>query len=194
LHKELWQQLTKLKGAKVAASGQCQYSQSSDQYSIAFLNEEYTVNVPDKVILSAMGQNAGFIEQLCILSYLINAVDISETGKLVKADSLAGGEFFFKGIHALDTASLEECFGEYPDLLYNITGIFDAKECEFGDASIKLYAFSRLPLTIVIWQRDEEFSARASILFDKTADKQLPLDALQAVVNHAVNALVKAAG
>jgi len=194
LHQELWKQLAKLKGAKVAVNSRCQYSKTSSQYTITFLNEQYTVNLKDKEILSFAGQQAGFIEQLCILSYLINAVDVSEAGKLVKADSLAGGEFFFKGIHALDTPKLEECFGECPGLLYDIAESFDASRCEFGDASIKLYAFARLPLTIVIWQSDEEFSARASILFDKTADRQLPLDAMGAVVNHTVKSLILAAG
>ncbi len=193
MHKELWQQLAKLKGVKVATDAQCQYSKSSEQYNILFLNEAYTVSVPDKEMLSSTGQEAGFIEQLCVLSYLINAVDVPEADKLVKGDSLAGGEFFFKGVHALETATLEECFGECPGLLYDVVESFDAIRCEFGDASIRLYAFSRLPLTIVIWQSDDEFPARASILFDKTADKQLPLDALLAITNYTVQALVAAA-
>jgi hypothetical protein len=45
----------------------------------------------------------------------------------------------------------------------------------------------------VIWQGDEEFGSRASILFDETAAAQLPLDALLAAVNLAIKALVKAA-
>ena len=49
-----------------------------------------------------------------------------------------------------------------------------------------------MPLTIVIWKRDEEFDARASILFDQTAAAQLPLDALLAAVNLTVDALVGA--
>ena len=49
----------------------------------------------------------------------------------------------------------------------------------------------QLPLTIVIWGRDEEFEARASILFDQTAASQLPLDALLAAVNLTVGALIK---
>jgi hypothetical protein len=52
--------------------------------------------------------------------------------------------------------------------------------------------FPRVPLTIVIWRRDEEFAARASILFDQTAAAQLPLDALLAAVNLTVDALVNA--
>jgi hypothetical protein len=42
----------------------------------------------------------------------------------------------------------------------------------------------------VIWQKDEEFDARASILFDQTAASHLPLDALLVAVNLTVDALV----
>jgi len=44
----------------------------------------------------------------------------------------------------------------------------------------------------VIWRGCEEFAARASILFDQTAESQMPLDALLASVNLAVDALIKA--
>jgi len=49
-----------------------------------------------------------------------------------------------------------------------------------------------VPMTIVVWGRDEEFEARASILFDGTAADQLPLDALLAAVNLCVKALSEA--
>ena len=47
-------------------------------------------------------------------------------------------------------------------------------------------------MTFVIWAGDEEFAARASILFDRTAGEQLPLDALWTAVNLAVKTLIKA--
>ena len=68
---------------------------------------------------------------------------------------------------------------------------FDAGRCEFGDASIELYVLPRIPITIVVWQACDEFSARASILFDQTAASHLPLDALLGAVNLAVDALIE---
>ena len=43
----------------------------------------------------------------------------------------------------------------------------------------------------IIYGGDDEFPARASVLFDRTAGAQLPLDALLAAVNLAVNAVVE---
>jgi hypothetical protein len=96
-------------------------------------------------------------------------------------------------MHSLPAQKPEKAFGDCPQTLYQLLVQFNAKRREFGDASIELDVLPRVPLTIVIWKRDEEFAARASILFDQTAAVQLPLDALLAAVNLTVDALVNAA-
>ena len=136
----------------------------------------------------------GFLEKLCLLAYLINAKDLPPAGKLVNGLALPGGQFFFRGVHCLPTEKLEQVFGDRPETLLDAAKPLGAKPCEFGGASILLNLLPRLPVTMVLWGRCEEFEARASILFDKTAADQLPLDALLAAVNLAVKALTDGAG
>ena len=201
-HEGLWEQLDKLDPTKTAQRANCQYLASPERYIVTFLNAEYVVNLSDRNIFSAQSgspQSAGhltaepteFLEQLCILAYLINAQDLPFADKLVGAETLPDGQFFFRGPHSLPTKKLEQAFGNRPEVLHRTSARFDAERCEFGDASIRLYVLPRLPLTIVIWRRCEEFEARASILFDQTAASQLPLDALLAVADLTVEALAK---
>lgn len=194
-HEELWQQLAGLDGQKTAQRAMCQYLLNPQRYVITLLNTEYIVNPAEKQIFSAQAgaepQLAEFLEQLCLLAYLINAKDLPLANKLVRAEFLPGGEFFFRGLHSLPTEKLEKSFSQHPELLYQIMGRFNAIRCEFGDASIRLYVLPRLPLTIVIWRSDEEFPSRASILFDQTASEQLPLDALGVAVNLTIDAVIK---
>jgi hypothetical protein len=195
-HEGLWEQLDKLDGTKTAQRAKCQFHDNPERYVIALLNAEYTVNLSDRQIFAVQPASpqrpAEFLEQLCILAYLINAQDLPLANKLAKAQALPGGQFFFRGLHSLPTDKLAEAFGDYPEELYRISVQFDAKRCEYGDASIELCVLPRLPLTIVIWRRCEEFEARASILFDETAAAHLPLDALLAAANLTVDALIKA--
>jgi len=196
-HEGLWEQLDKLDGTKTAQRAKCQYLRSPERYIVTLLNAEYVVNLSDRNIFSARSgspqEPAEFLEQLCILAYLINAQDLPLADKLVGPETLRGGQFFFRGLHSLPTKKLEQAFGNHPEVLHHISARFDAERCEFGDASIRLYILPRLPLTIVIWRRCEEFDARASILFDQTAASQVPLDALLAAANLTVEALAKAA-
>lgn len=197
-HEGLWEQLLGLERKETAQRAKCQYLNNPERYVISLLNTEYIASLSDREIYSvqagASPVTAGFIQQLCILAYLINAKDLPLADKLVKAETLPGGEFFFRGLHSLPTGKLEKAFGDCPDVLYRKAGQFDAKRCEFGDASIQLYVLPRIPLTIVIWAKDEQFQARASILFDQTAASHVPLDALWAAVNLTVDMLVKTAG
>jgi len=195
-HEGLWEQLLGLERQETVQRAKCQYLSNPERYVVSLLNTEYIVNLSDRQIYAiqrrSSPENADFLEQLCILAYLINAKDLPIANKLVKAETLPGGQFFFRGLHSLPTAKLEKAFGDCPEVLHRRAGRFDAKRCEFGDASIQLYVLPRVPLTIVIWAKDEEFKARASILFDQTAASHLPLDALGAAVNLTVDALVEA--
>jgi len=193
-HEGLWEQLVSLDGYKTAVRAQCQYLTDPERYVVNLLNTEYVVDLADKQIFSVRDSSepAEFLQQLCVLAYLINAQDLPLSYKLVRAEALPGGQFFFRGIHSLPTEKLEKVFGEHPEALHQIAKQFGAKVREFGDASIEFTVLPRIPLTVVVWKGDEEFRARASILFDQTAAAQLPLDALLAAVNLTVEALVNA--
>lgn len=196
-HEGLWEQLDKLDGIETAQRAKCQYLSNPERYIVTLLNAEYVVNLSDRSIVSTRSDSpegpAEFLEQLCILAYLINAQDIPLADKLAGPETLQSGQFFFRGLHSLPTKKLEQAFGRRPEVLHHISAQFDAKRYEFGDASIRLYVLPRVPLTIVIWRQCEEFDARASILFDQTAASQLPLDALLAAANLTVEALARAA-
>ena len=193
-HEGLWKQLERCEGIKTAKRAKCRYLSKPERYILRLLNTEYVVHLSDKKIFSKQPNSsqkpAEFLQQLCLLAYLINARDLQLANKLVRAETLPGGQFFFRGPHSLPTKKLEKAFGNHPEILHQIAGHFNAKRCEFGDASIELYVLPLVPLTIVIWGRCAEFDARASILFDQTADFQLPLDALLVAVNLTVEALI----
>jgi hypothetical protein len=197
-HDDLWEQLKKLDGRQTAQRAKCRYLGDPARYVVTMLNSEYFIGLSTMRIYSAGSapkkESAGFLEQLCLLAYLINAQDVPLANQLVNAQALPAGQFFFRGIHSLPTGKLETAFGDCPSRLFEVSTQFGAERCEFGDASIRLPVLPRLPLTVVIWGRCEEFQARASILFDKSAADQLPLDALLAAVNLTLDALIEAAG
>ncbi|OHB75535.1 MAG: hypothetical protein A2Z25_07485 [Planctomycetes bacterium RBG_16_55_9] len=196
-HENLWGQLIKLDGQQTAQRAKCQYLSNPACYIIAMLSTEYVVDFSDRKIYPIGSrpndESAGFLEQLCLLAYLINARDLPLANKLVNAHALPAGQFFFRGIHSLPTGKLEKAFGDCPSRLHDVSRQLGAERCEFGDGSIRLYVLPRVPLTVVVWGRCEEFEARASILFDESAADQLPLDALLAAVNLTLDALVEAA-
>lgn len=195
-HEGLWEQLDGLDCVETAQRAGCELLNDPQRYVVTLLNTEYTVNLTDRNIstmpVGSSGRQAEFIEQLCVLAYLINAKDMPLADKLVNGLALPGGQFFFRGVHCLPTQKLEDLFADRPKALLEASGSLGATPYEFGDASIQLKVLPRVPVTIVVWGRCDEFETRASILFDRTAADQLPLDALLAAVNLGVKALTQA--
>lgn len=55
------------------------------------------------------------------------------------------------------------------------------KKQHYGDASIELFPFPRMPVTIILWEKDDEFPARADLVFDSTCEMQLPIDIIWSI-------------
>lgn len=194
LHNELWRQLATLDRQNTASRAQCKYVEQNDCYTITLLNAEYSVLLEKQEVLAMCANSepapAEFIQQLCILAYLVGAKDIPPANRLVKAESFPDGEFFFRGPHELPTGKLAEMFGIDPSLLYAACEPLGADKRDFGDASVELLILPRVSVTLVVWAGDEEFSPRGSILFDQTACQHLALDALGAAVSLVIDAVV----
>jgi len=197
VHEQLWEQLAELDRVETAGRAMCRYLAECDSFAISLLNREYLVDVAYRTIRGITEPSdvcpAGYLEQLCILAYLVNARDLPPAGKLVSVEGLDRGGFFFRGSHRLPVEKLTDMFGADPQLLHKVGQGLNAVSQAFGDASIELSVLPRISLVIIIWGADDEFAARASILLDQGASAQLPLDALFAVAMLAINTVVSAA-
>ena len=47
---------------------------------------------------------------------------------------------------------------------------------DYGDASLRLFPFPRVSVTIIVWKGDKEFASRADLLLDSTCELHLPVD------------------
>jgi hypothetical protein len=55
---------------------------------------------------------------------------------------------------------------------------YNGQPRQFGDAAVELLPLPRVPLTVILWEADDEFDARAYMLFDEVCELQLPADIL----------------
>lgn len=194
LHEELWHKFESRDQLGALQRAKCtRLNNGTEHYVITVLNRPYTIDLEKREIFSSQTDSqrrqAGYLEQLFILAYIIHSKDLPLTNRLLKAESLPGGAFFFRGPHCLPTDKLEAVFGKNPENLYQASVPLGGKKCAFGDVSVELFVLPRVPLTFIIWAADAEFDSRASILFDSTASEQIPLDALHAAVHWAVNVI-----
>ena len=99
-----------------------------------------------------------------------------------KVGGHTGGEIFSKGSHVLP---LEQLAGKYARdkarFLEKGYGTRWRVRTPAGDAALRLHPLPRIPVVLTLWLEDEEFPARADLLFDSTCELQLPTDILWSV-------------
>ena len=118
----------------------------------------------------------GYYFRLSILWYLIGAQDIPPLGYLVKPHEMSGGLMYLGGTHVLPLDKIADRYGDdIPGFLKRGRELA-GEPMDYGDASLKLPPFPRVPVVIVLWKGDEEFPARAELLFDATCAYHLPAD------------------
>lgn len=126
--------------------------------------------------------------------YLLRAREIPQSGELVTAADLKGGKLFFAaGAHSPDFQTLEEAFAASVQAVTAAAEALGGRAVAHGDAAVEILALPRLPITFVFWRGDEDFPASTSMLFDRTADRQLPLDVILALSQETLRRLVEQA-
>lgn len=120
---------------------------------------------------------------LIILTYLLRAQAVDLSGKMVNEKQIAGGETFFRGPHSLNTRPMEGIFGQDKEAFLSAGKRLNGKVKKFGDAAICLPVFPRVPLTLILWEKDDEFPAALKVNFDSTISSHLPLDIIWAMIN-----------
>ena len=194
MHEQFWERLAGFHREETANRAKCKYLAAADSFAISLLNTEYVVDPVRRTIRVAAesreDREAGYSQQLCLLAYLVNARDSPPADRLVSVERLDTGGFFFRGSHRLPVEKLANAFGPDPQLLHKVGRRLDAVPRAFGDASIELSVLPRIPVTLVIWAANDEFPARASMLFDQNATVQLPLDVLFAGAALTINVVL----
>lgn len=184
MHEQFWEQLAGLPREETALRAGCRYLGERDCFVIPLLSTDYLVDPARRTIRAVQTPEdhpAGYLQQLCILAYLVDAKDLPPSNRLVSVEKLDPGGFFFRGSHRLPVEKLAGVFGPDPQLLHKVGQALNAIPRTFGDVSMELCVLPRIPATLVIWAADEEFPARASIFFDRSVTAQLPLDVIFAI-------------
>ncbi|MBN1627398.1 MAG: DUF3786 domain-containing protein [Deltaproteobacteria bacterium] len=76
---------------------------------------------------------------------------MSLTEKLIKPTDLPGGDFFSKGAHVLPLDKITGRFENRFDEFFNAGKDLGGYKAEYGDVSLMLLPFPRVPVFIILW-------------------------------------------
>jgi hypothetical protein len=186
IHPSLWERLFQEDPKDVCRRSGALYDDATGSYVLPFLQERYHISPRTKVFSlaspSAVLESPSIDIRIILLTYLINAQEQPLLDKLVAGSSLKGGKCFFTGAHGFPLDPLVAQYGrDFKGFLERGLSL-GAQQVRYGDAALQFLALPRVPVVMVLWQGDEEFPPRLSVLFDASIALHLPLDAIYGLV------------
>lgn len=179
-----WKILRDLASADVCRNAMVGFDEESGTYLLKSFGMDIYIEPENERIYSdspgseLLLKRLGYFSQLSILWYMVSAMDIPLSGKLVQPINLKGGNIFFRGTHVLPLDKLASKYSKDVEDFLRRGRELDGIALHYGDASVQLSPFPRIPVVIILWKDDEEFPPRADILFDSTCEFHLALDIL----------------
>jgi len=136
---------------------------------VEYLNQSYQITLPDiQVSLVDSEMEVPIKDKILILHYLTLAKGIPIANKFIAFKELPEGASYFPTFSKRSIEPLIDHFGREPHRLIDAAERLGGRKVDYGDAAVTISAFSRVPITLVLWQGDEEFSPQGNILFDAT--------------------------
>jgi hypothetical protein len=181
-----WDTLAGLDPEDVTQRARAVYDSSLGGYVLPLFNRELSVRPGDRQISGNSSEADLLLNRLSdyatlsVLWYLIQAKNVPLSGNLVNPSHTGEARMFFAGAHALPLHRVVRRYGNDARGFLRKGFELGGEQLDFGDASLRLFPFPRVPAVLVLWTRDEEFPARADLLFDSTCSIHLPMDILWA--------------
>jgi len=153
-----------------------QYQLTGSQKAIitTYLNQSYIITLPDvEVSLSSGEEEIPIRDKILILHYLTTAKGTPLSNKIITYKELPEGVNYFPTFYKRAIKPLVTHFGNEPRKLLNCAIILGGYEANYGDVAVTIDAFSRVPITLVLWKGDDELTPEGNIIFDSNISDYL---------------------
>lgn len=156
------------------SSARYQVIDSQKAIILKYLNRPYQILFPDiDISLIDSEEEVPLRDKILILHYFIRAKGTPITNKVIAYKELLEGASYFPTFSKRAIKPLLDYFGKEPRLLIDTAKKLGGDKADYGDVAVTINAFSRVPITFVLWQGDGEFAPEGSILFDSTISDYL---------------------
>jgi hypothetical protein len=200
IESEYWDELARLNPETVCIRTMADYQVRQRGFTLPILHQDYLILPYQREIRRftqggiSKGEDLTTEFTLMVLFYLLRTKNIPLDRKWISEKDLLGGETFFRGPHALSVDLIEKKYGDNPEDFIETGKALGGTPVRFGDKSIAMDVFPRIPIIYILWMGDKEFPAKAGVLFDASIGSHFTLDMIWIMVHEVSKRLVEAGG
>ena len=148
-------------------------------FFLEYCGEPYQVLLQEgQVLKGGAGEEVSYNDCTLILQYLAYASGLPPRGRWLSFLELPEGILHYAPFQIDALNPLARTFGADPDDFFAATAQFKGTPMQMGDAAAVLPVLPKIPLAFVIWLGDDEFPAKANVLFDAVSPTHLSTAAL----------------
>ncbi|MDD2554764.1 MAG: DUF3786 domain-containing protein [Syntrophaceticus sp.] len=172
-----------------------EYDPVKKEFKVVYLNSLYFISHPEGLITCPDNPvDIPIVEQCLILQYLAQATGEPLAGRWISYAELPNGMFHDLPFRTDAIEPLARTFGGQPGRFLQVSRSLGGQELGIGDIGVVIPVFPRIPVAVILWVADEEFPARANMIFDASVSKYLTTAALHSlgatVTRHLKNVFV----
>ncbi|MFC1912630.1 DUF3786 domain-containing protein [Chloroflexota bacterium] len=161
----------------VNSGARCKAADSKQTVTISYLNQSYLIAFPDiEVSRADSAEKVPLRDKLLILHYFISAKGTPLAGKQITFRELPAGVVYFPTFSKRTVKPILDHFGQEPKRLIDVAAELGGHRVDYGNAAVTIDAFSRVAITIILWQGDAEFAAQGNVVFDANISDYLPTE------------------
>lgn len=162
------------------------------RFEIPFLEQTYEVSWPaGRVEESGAGGSPSYVVALVLLHYLLTADGVPLQGRWVSFRDLPDARIYYPAFRAGSEALLLRRFGEDVAALEVAARALGGRPVAMADRAFVFQVLPRVPLAVLLWKGDEEFSPEIRLLFDASAGNYLPTEDLAVVGRYLCTRLLR---
>jgi hypothetical protein len=154
-----------------------QVKASQKSIVVQYLNCPYLISFPDGAISPADSDELVPIrDKLLIIHYFNTAKGTPATSRLITFRELPEGNVYFPTFTKRTIKPIADNFSPQPRLLVTVGEKLGGHKVDYGDAAVTIQAFSRVPVTLILWRGDEELPPQGNVIFDANISDYLPTE------------------
>jgi hypothetical protein len=183
-----WEDLVHLDPKSIAKNSLADYDGRS--FILTVLGESVKVDKWEGLISSSRPHDRSF--DVLVMHYLIGCQAGGPSGDIILFRQLKGGELYNDAFHKRVNERLAQEFGDDPEALVRAGARLKGTIASKGSASVDLLLFPKIPVTVIVWQGDDDVPPACTLLFDRSIGDIFPTEDVAVAGTFLVEMLIKA--
>ncbi len=151
------------------------FLKSEKAISLDYLNRTYIITYPEaSVSRQDSTEEVPVTDKILLLHYVAQAKGTPLSNQLISFKELSDAAGYFPTFYQRAIKPLVNYFGNEPNQLLEMAELISGRKADYGDVSVTVNPLRMVPLTLVLWKGDAEFSPEGTIMFDRTITDYLP--------------------